>query len=155
MVAMYDIALAAHFAGMVLALIFIIRADHSAFSWVRGKTPTLDPAKVRYYHRGVWAALIVLILSGAYLAFPLAEWLVVENRMFQAKLLFVLALVMNSFMIGSLGHIATTKTFAELSTRERLPLFIAGAISITCWLGSFAAGLMLFPGSTLFGFLLS
>lgn len=146
---MYDLALYAHFFGMAFALYFIVRADHDGFLWMHGTKKTLAQSTIDFYHRGVWAALAILFGSGVILTVPIYMF-ILESQMFQAKMLFVLALTANGYMIGAVDRIATTRSFASLSVRERFPLLLSGGISLTCWIGAFVAGVLLFPGWALF-----
>ncbi len=142
---MYEIALWAHWAGLALSTFYILRADHMGARWMLGKTETLDASRVAYLHKGVWAGLGLLYISGIFLILPIASY-IIEQQMFQAKMLFVLALTANGYMIGKIDHIASTRSFASLSLHERFPLILSGAISTICWIGSFVAGISLFPG---------
>jgi len=73
---------------------------------------------------------------------PVREFLLYELS-FQIKLAFVLALVMNSFFIGQHMLLPGSRTFGELTVRERWPLFISGAVSTVAWVGTVIAALSL------------
>ena len=106
----------------ILALIYvawnIIHADHLGFSWMRWKISTIDKNLISKYHRGSWIGLITMIISGFFLFYPMREFLL-SRPQFYVKMGFVLALVINSFVIGNLSKIPTTRTFASLSIKEK------------------------------------
>lgn len=120
----------------------IIRADHVAFTWVRGKIDTLNKDTVRFYHRNVWIGLIGMILTGLLMFWPMREYLL-SRPQFYLKMAFVFTLLVNGFVIGRLQEVATKKRFKELTTKEKLPLFISGAVSSIAWIGAGVAALFL------------
>jgi hypothetical protein len=131
-----------HLGVFALLIPLILFADHEGLEWLRGKKETLNPKVIGAVHNLVWAGLIVMILSGLMLAWPLREALVV-NVAFYAKVLFVLLLVVNSFFIGKFMHLATEKPFASLTSNERLPLILSGALSGIGWFGAFVSALLM------------
>jgi hypothetical protein len=128
-----------HLGIFLITLIFIVRADHEGFSYVRGKRAVLDANRVIFYHRIIWVGLVLMITTGVLLMRPAWEFYIADP-IFIAKMVFVLGLVVNGFFIGALSRIATKKPFVALTTRERVPLFISGAISVVAWIGSFSIG---------------
>jgi hypothetical protein len=58
---------------------------------------------------------------------------------------FVATLVINSFIIGFLQETAITRSYASLSFKEKVPLFVSGAVSTACWILTAAAGFYLIP----------
>ena len=122
----------------------VAHADHMGFTWMRGKVATLDIEIVKKYHKRVWIGIILMIVTGATLFYPMREFLL-SRPQFYVKMGFVLALVINSFVIGNLSKIPTTRTFASLSIKEKLLLMISGAVSTLSWLGATLGGFFLIP----------
>lgn len=122
----------------------VILADHIGFRWIRGKEKTLNAALVKKYHHRVWAGLMLMIFTGFLLFWPLRELLLTRTQ-FYVKMSFVEILAINSFIIGYLQEIAITKTYTSLTVKEKLPLFVSGAVSTLCWILTAAAGFYLIP----------
>lgn len=140
---MEEILLPAHLLGLAIAFVGVLLADHAGFSWMRGKTPLLDGAKLKKYHHIVSIGLGLLIVSGLVLFWPGRNFLI-HNTLFLGKMTCVLALVINGFVISKFMGITTTRTFASLSTKEKTPLMISGAVSTLGWIGSLTFALILF-----------
>jgi hypothetical protein len=62
---------------------------------------------------------------------------------FAMKMGFVLVIVLNSFIIGQLIKIPTTKTFASLTTKEKIPLYLSGLLSFASWGGAIIAAMFI------------
>lgn len=140
---MYDIFFYAHMIGLAVAVSGIVRADHQAFGWFRGKKETLDLAKLMKYHHTVSWGLGILIVSGAFLFWPARDYLI-GNTLFLVKMFFVLVIVVNSLVIRKFMPIATIRTYASLTFKERLPLIISGAASGLSWAGAIITAILLF-----------
>lgn len=140
---MENIALWVHLGSLALAALGIFYADTLAVKWVSGKSEVLDIRHLNKAHHSVSVALILMILSGIYMFWP-ARYYLINDPLFLLKMLFVLVLILNSFVIGEFLHLTTRSSFRSLSHRERAPLFISGAISITCWVGAGVTALVLF-----------
>lgn len=141
---LHEIFLPVHLITLAYVAWTIIHADHMAFSWIRGKAARLDEQKVKRLHLHTWYGLIGMIVTGLLMFIPLHEFLLTRVQ-FYVKMAFVLGLVINGFAIGHLQKVAFNKSFKELSTREKIPLFISGAVSTLCWLGAAAGGFYLLP----------
>ncbi len=122
----------------------IFKADHLGFTWMRGRVKTLDAKEVKKYHYRTWAGLILMIITGFTLFWPMREFLLTRPQFF-VKMTFVAALLLNSFAIGVLQKTATERPYSSLSLKEKLPLFISGAVSTLSWLGAAAGGFFLIP----------
>lgn len=122
---------------LVLAFVAwnVFNADHLGFDWIRGKVAMLDRATVKKYHDRTWIGLILMILTGFVLFWPTREYLFTRPQFF-IKMGFVLALFINSFVIGILSKISTTKTYSSLTFGQKLPLIISGGVSTISWLGA-------------------
>lgn len=123
-----------HILALLYAVWNILHADHMAFTWIRGKSTLLEEAQVAKYHRGTWIALVLVIITGSLAFFDIRAGIVYPQ--FYIKMGFVLALIINSFVIGVLSKIPTKRTWASLSTQERLPLLLSGAVSTISWIGA-------------------
>ncbi|HUO56150.1 MAG TPA: hypothetical protein VMU27_01810 [Candidatus Paceibacterota bacterium] len=132
-----------HIGSLCVAVFGIFLADKSAFAWLRGKKETLSARDIFIAHWIVAAGLCGLILSGLYLFWPLRTYLI-GQPLFWLKIGFVLALIINSFYIDQLMHLALTRPYSALSKRERMTLIISGMVSTLCWIGAFLAALILF-----------
>lgn len=132
---MSEFLLPLHLLTLTFVIWNVFHADHLGFAWVRGKVATLNGAEVRKYHIRVWIGLIGMIITGFLMFLPMREYLLTRPQ-FYTKMAFVLMLLMNGFVIGKFQTIATSKPYSELTDKEKLPLFISGAVSTLGWLGA-------------------
>jgi len=124
-----------HLTVLTFVAVTILRADHMGFEWIIGKRETLDEQTVRKLHRSTWIGLSGMIATGFLMFWPMREYLLGRPQ-FYTKMFFVLALIGNGFVIGRLQKVALTRPFTELTTREKAPLMISGAVSTLGWLGA-------------------
>ena len=122
----------------------IFKADHLGFKWIRGSILKLKEEEVMKYHERVFFGLILMVITGFLLFAPKGVRLLASNA-FYIKMIFVGALLLNSFAINRLSKISIKNTFAELSFKQKLPLIISGGVSTISWLGAFIAAFFLFP----------
>lgn len=139
---MEEILVSIHLLVLAFTVWQIIFADHLGLKWVRGRTKVLDYNVVHKYHRRILLGLVLMITTGAILFFPQKDQLLMKPQ-FIVKMCFVIALIINSFAIGVLQKVAATRTFAALSFKEKLPLFVTGLISTLSWIGATAGGFFL------------
>lgn len=132
-----------HIAALAVAIVTIVLADKQAFSWIRGTRATIEPKASTALHRTMWFALIILIGTGATMAFPMREYLFAEP-LYLVKMLFVAILLINAVIIGRLTPIAHTRTFTSLTREEKKPLIASGAISTFAWIATILTALALF-----------
>lgn len=132
---MENIFLPLHLLSLTYIAWNVVRADHMGFMWIRGKAEKLNENTIKKLHRGTWFGISLMIITGLFLFWPLRDYLLTRPQ-FYIKMAFVVTLIANSFAIEKLSHTATVKSFASLSTKEKLPLFISGAISTTSWVGA-------------------
>ncbi len=118
-------------------------ADSSAFAWLRGKREVVGRETLFVAHWVVTAALAGLILTGLTLFWPMRDYLLAQP-LFWVKMIFVSALVINSFFIEYLMHTAAHHSFKSLSHRQKVPLMVSGAISTVSWLGAGITAVFLF-----------
>jgi len=117
-------------------------ADLQGLRWVLGKVAILHARMMHVVHWLVYAGLGGMILTGVSMFSRDSEYLL-GNPVFLAKMVFVGALVVNSFLIGAHISIASEKPFAELSKGEKIKLIVSGAVSGFCWLGAMLLGFSL------------
>jgi hypothetical protein len=141
---MEQLFLPLHLLSLLYVAWNIFHADHMGFTWMRGKVKVLDEAKVHTYHIRSWIGLVLMIVTGFLLFWPMREFLLTRPQ-FYAKMAFVVTLVCNGFLIGNLQKKATTRTFASLSAEEKIPLFLSGAVSTLSWCGAAVMAFFLLP----------
>lgn len=133
---MEKIILPLHLLVLTYAAWTILRADHMAFNWIRGKVLVLDMKQVKKLHKEMWIGLCLMITTGSFLFWPMHEYLLGRIQ-FIVKMSFVLVLIVNGFVIGYLQKKAKGKEFKNLSLGEKIPFFASGAVSTLAWLGAF------------------
>lgn len=139
-----DVILPLHIAILIFSGWNILRADHLGFKWIVENVQVLAENDIKKYHTRVWIGLIGMMLTGFIMFLPMREFLL-SRPQFYMKMSFVLALVLNGLAIGSLQKIATKKRFGELSTQEKAPLLVSGAISTLSWVGAATIAFFLIP----------
>lgn len=122
----------------------IFEADHLGLDWMRGKEAVLSAEEVRVLHKRTWIGLSLMITTGFIMFWPMREYLLTRPQ-FYTKMAFVLALIVNGFIIGHLQKVATRKSYAMLSKREKIPLLLAGAVSSISWIGAATMAFFLIP----------
>lgn len=132
-----------HLSALVFSVMVMLYADKQAFSWILGKTEKLDEKKLNRTHLAMWLGLGTMIASGVTMLAPQWSYLSKEP-LFMMKMLFVAILVTNGVLIGRLVTVATTRTFASLSIKEKVPLFASAIFSLIGWIGAFTMAKILF-----------
>jgi len=132
-----------HVLSVIFSFCVVIFSDKVGFSWIRGKKETLEHKTVQRLHVLTWIGLIALIITGVILFWPFKNYLL-HQPLFIIKMLFVLALVINAFLIGRLMNVALERPFQSLTFSEIAPLMLSGAISIFSWFGALIVALVLF-----------
>lgn len=131
-----------HILCIIAAVSTILYSDHLGYIWIRGTRKTLQERELKRAHLLTWIFLLGLITTGGTMAFrSFGFW--VQNPVFDTKMFFVGALLINALFIGKSMMVATTKSFSDLSRKEKIPLFISGAVSTTAWVGALICGLLL------------
>lgn len=118
----------------------IIYTDHQGLLYVLGKKERLSSSFLRISHRLIWIGLLAMISTGLLLAIPMWEYLKYELAFF-VKMFFVVVLFVNAFSIGQLSQLASRYPYAELSSREKKKLLVAGVLSSTGWVVAASIGL--------------
>lgn len=132
-----------HIAAFGFVLGVTVVADKEAVAWIRGKKEVLDTERVHLYHSLVWVGLLILIVTGVILFYPMRVYLL-SQLLFVMKLLFVGILTVNGILIGKLAHIATVKPFSSLTSREKMSLMVSGAISSLSWICALGLAILVF-----------
>jgi hypothetical protein len=120
----------------------VFYADEQAFMWIVGKKQRLSARMVRVMHVIVGLGLAALILTGGLLFVDRSAYLL-KNPTFLVKMIFVTALIINTFFVERLSHVATVHAFKDLTHQQRFPLFISGAVSLLSWIGAGICGLLI------------
>ena len=139
-----ELLLPLHLTTLTVTGIFVLLADHQGYLWFVGKKQTLEIRTLRRYHYAVLAGLFLMIASGATMAWPVMHYLLGTSA-FYIKMTFVVTLFLNSFVIWKFLPVSTTRAFATLSFKEKIPLFVSGGISMLCWVGAATTAFFLFP----------
>jgi hypothetical protein len=129
---MYDLLLYAHVLFLAVAVVGIALADRAAIGWVRGKVQTIESKHLFAAHWTVTLALLGLVYSGLFLFWPMHTYLITQP-LFLLKMFCVGALLVNAIAIDTLMNVATRGPFASLSTNQKTPLLISGAVSGLGW----------------------
>lgn len=125
-----------HGLGFFATIVVVIVADVNAGLWVLGKKELLNKKTIHLLHNLVNLGLLIIVTSGVLMFIPKMDYLL-GLPAFMGKMAFVLALIINSFVIARHMDISTTRTFASLSKTEKRPLFISGLVSTVSWIGAF------------------
>ena len=131
-----------HFGIAILTGLIVLYSDEQAFMWILGKKQFMDHGRVVFLHRAVTTGLILLILSGG-LMYAQAAPAYLSVTPFITKMVIIFALILNTYVIDRFSAVALTRTFASLTSKERIPLFITGAISFGGWATAFICGLLI------------
>ena len=130
----YELILGVHIIAFVFNIALVVISDFLGLMWVAGKMSVLPNKFIIIAHRAIWFGLSVSIVSG-YILFSGASEYLLTVPAFYTKVIFVLALLTNSFLISSHIKLATSQTFKETSVGERWKLFISGGVSFISWVG--------------------
>lgn len=122
--------------------LLVMYSDEQAAMWILGKKSVLDHKKVSFLHNSVTVGLTILLITGGflYLQAPAAY---VSHPTFVVKMVAIAALIINTYVISTLSHIAISRPYASLSNKERIPLFISGFVSIAGWGTAAICGLLI------------
>lgn len=138
-----DIAFYTHLISLGLTACAILFADSTGFQWIRGKIEVIQEKTLSRLHWAVGIGLGLMLGSGSVLFWPLREYLL-STPAFYIKMAFVLALIVNSFVIDKLMRLAIKQPFQSLSQDQKTKLYISGAVSTVCWLGAATSAFFLF-----------
>ena len=131
-----------HVVAIFVTGLCVLYSDEQGLMWMLGKKETLNAKRIEVLHAVVSIGLALVILTGGLKALTALSYYL-SNPLFIVKMGFVLVLIVNGFFIGKLSALATTRTFASLSPKERLPLLVSGAASVLGWGGALILGFLL------------
>lgn len=131
-----------HLLTLLVTGVCVLVADKDALSWVQGKKRTLSLRKLSTLHIVVSGGLVLMILSGALLAYPMLDYLITQPS-FWVKMSFVLLLSINAFFIGTLMQKASEGPFADIPRHQKHLMLLSGVASGVGWLGAFVAALFM------------
>jgi len=136
-----------HLSILAVTAYFIFRADYAAFQWVRGIVASLDMKRMVRYHLAVALGLLGMIVTGSLMVSAGASRFGIEvftsNPAFLIKMSFVSLLVINAFVISFLMRGVRGIAFNALTTKQKIPLMISGAVSTIAWLGALSMAFFL------------
>ncbi len=132
---------ALHLLSLAFVAVVIILADSDGVAYLRGKKETLKAGKVRLLHNLAWVGLALMTVTGIGLIAEDPD--VVTESAFMVKMLMVLALFVNGFVIGQLAKLSTSTPFRLLSSRQKMMILASGAVSVSCWIGAAMIGFLL------------
>lgn len=132
-----------HLVSLAIAAGGILYADSLGMKWIRGKIERLDVLDLERAHLIVSIALLLLVITGGIMFWPMRSYLLFQP-LFLLKMAFVLLLILNSFVIDSMMHLSRLHSFRDLAQRQKISLFVSGAVSTVCWLGAGITALILF-----------
>lgn len=127
-----------HISAFIITILLVIVSDLHALGWVTGFLKRLPQKRLITLHILVSAGLATSITTGLFLFWPEREYLLTDPA-FQIKLLLVLMLIINAWVIHRHMQIAFTQTFRELSINTKLFLLLSGLVSTGGWIGIFFA----------------
>jgi hypothetical protein len=128
-----------HVTVLFFTALGIIYADHEGFAYMRGRKELLSKQFVAFSHRGIWAGLLLMILTGFFLVLPSWEYRL-QDPAFYVKMGLVAVLVVNAHAIGKLSQVASEQSFKSLPPETQKTLFISGALSAIGWVGATLIG---------------
>ncbi len=131
-----------HILAISVTGLTVLYSDEQGLMWMLGKKELLDAKRIELLHTIVSIGLALVILTGGLMALRGLTYYL-QNPVFLIKMGFVFVLIVNGLFIGKIASLATTRSFASLTSRERLPLLVSGAASVMGWAGALLAGLLL------------
>ena len=137
-----NILLPLHILFIIATGALVLYSDEQGFMWILGKKETLPRKKLEWLHSLVGVGLAAIIATGGLLFLRSPQFYLGQTD-FIVKMVFVLALAVNGFFVGSMVHHASTSPWRQLSWRARLPFLISGGVSVASWAGALLCGLLL------------
>jgi hypothetical protein len=129
----YETILFFHIGAFIFNISLVILADIIGLLWVFGKIQNLPKKFILATHRFIWVGLFISVTSGLVLFWDSREYLLTLPA-FYTKVLFVFALLVNSFVISKhLRRALEVKSFSDLGKKEKLLFFASGAFSTISW----------------------
>ena len=117
-------------------------ADIQGTAWILGKKQTLNERTLHRLHVWIYVCLAGIILTGILMFLGNSSELLAKPA-FYMKMVFVAALILNSFFIEKHMEHAVTKSFSTLTTNERRWVLTSGVVSSVAWVGAIVGGLLI------------
>lgn len=130
--------LSIHISAFIVTIFFVVISDLHALCWVLGFFKKLPKLRMQVFHGIVSAGLTVSILSGFFLFWPERAYLLTDTA-FQVKLLLVVLLVLNAWVIHKHMQIAFVNRFRATDLQTKIFLITSGLVSTGGWIGTFFA----------------
>ena len=133
-----------HLTILSLTVLVILFTDFNGFLWAIGKKEKLSKKLFTNLHKLVSLGLFGMLLTGSIMAYGYGSEILLRNYVFSTKMLLVVLLVCNAFLIGKHMQLSFENKFSELTTKEKMSLLISGGASTIFWISIFILGKMLF-----------
>jgi len=127
-----------HLTTLAVTAVAIVVSDCYGLLWLIGKKKLLPTLQLNFLHRVVWIGLGLMIVSGAIMAWSSIEYLLL-SKAFLIKMVFVGALIVNSFVIHRHLNVSFTTTFKDVPKKEKITILLSAAVSTLSWVGAFTA----------------
>lgn len=131
-----------HLYTLMLAIPFILFADHLGILYFIGKPKTLKASTIQRLHMIIFFLLLIMIGTGVALTLPAWDFYL-NDAIFLVKMFFVMVLFINGIFIGRLMESASQRPYAELDKRRKVLLLISGSLSFSGWVASAVIGYFL------------
>jgi len=131
-----------HATVAVLTILTVVAADLIGLRWILGRGQ-IPQKTTKILHAIIYVGLTTMIVSGAIMFWGMSDYLL-ESPAFLLKMIMVFALVVNSYFIHRHMHIAMETEFKNLSTKEKIHMFVSAGVSTTAWVGSYILAQLLF-----------
>lgn len=131
-----------HITAVCVTLALVVVSDLHGLLWLLGKKQTLPRQRMEFFHRAIWTGLVIIMTAGISM-FIFSPSYYVSLWAFRFKMLFVLLLVINAFLIGKHLSLAHEQPFSKISATEKRALFLSAAISTVCWIGAYVCAQLL------------
>jgi len=130
--------LSVHINVVIITLALVVTADLHGLLWVLGKKATLPENRMRLLHHSIGLGLLLTMFAGV-MMFISGPQYYLSLWVFRMKMLFILGLCINTFVIGKHMKITFTTPFSEISKSEKKVLILSGLVSTACWIGAYTA----------------
>ncbi len=131
-----------HLIIAIITGLLVLYSDEQALMWILGKKEMMDSRRVHFLHTAVSIGLALLLITGG-LLYHASAAAYLSVTPFITKMVVIFALILNTYAIERLSAVALTRSFASLSHKERIPLFISGAVSFGGWATAIICGLLI------------
>lgn len=127
--------LSIHVTSVVLTILIVVIADLHGLWWLLGKVENLPKLRMIWFHHLIWLGLVSTIVAGGVM-FSYAPEYYLNLTAFRLKILFVLALVINAWLIGKHISLTIESRFIDLTASQKKTLITSGLVSTIGWIGA-------------------